>query len=262
MQVAVVRPAAETAPVPVLFWFHGAGGSAANCGMAGSADAPHTTLGQLALAHGFALVCGEAIQWTPPGGPPPAPGPPGHVPADCLACFASHGCKPGAGCDECVVKRAQGPCTHICEPEHVPFPLAQHTFCKDHVDAAAASAAAPSLGGVCDSCHGGQWLIPDVQTTASGPKCAPGDSVENVYMANAIAALEAATHPGGGKVFDTTRVFTSGCSMGSAFSIFAANCLYSTLPKGTISAFATHSSEPASTNAASAWRRACPRILL
>jgi hypothetical protein len=50
--------------------------------------------------------------------------------------------------------------------------------------------------------------------------------------------------------------------MGSAFSIFAANCLYSTLPKGTISAFATHSSEPASTNAASAWRRACPRILL
>ena len=252
--IASVRPAAKTAPVPVLFWFHGAGGSAANCGMEGAADPPHTTLGQLALAHGFALVCGEAIQWTS-GGSPPAPGPPAHVPADCLACFASHGCKPGAGCDECVAQRAQRPCSHICAPEHVPFPTAQHTFCKDHKTNTRAVVSTPSpvevsastmresFGGVCDSCHGGQWLIPEVITTTSGPKCAPADSPENVYMANALSILAAAEHPNGGKVYDTTRVFTSGCSMGSAFSTFASNCLYSTLPKGSISAFATHSSK-------------------
>jgi hypothetical protein len=252
--IAAVRPAAATAPVPVLFWFHGAGGSAANCGMEGAADPPHTTLGQLALAHGFALVCGEAIQWTS-GGPPPTPDPPVHVPADCLACFASHGCKPGPGCDECVVKRAQRPCSHICAPEHVPFPIAQHTFCKDHKTnthpvvptpspaGASASTTRESFGGVCDACNGGQWLIPEVITTTSGPKCALADSPENVYMANALSILAAAKHPNGGKVYDTTRVFTSGCSMGSAFSIFASNCLYSTLPKGSISAFATHSSK-------------------
>ena len=42
-------------------------------------------------------------------------------------------------------------------------------------------------------------------------------------------------------VYDTSRVFSSGCSMGSAFSIFISNCLYGSLPKGHITAFATHS---------------------
>ena len=100
-----------------------------------------------------------------------------------------------------------------------------------------------SAGGPCDSCNGGQWLIPEVITTSSGPKCELADTLENVYITNALSVLAAAEHPNGDKVYDTTRVFTSGCSMGSAFSIFASNCLYSTLPKGSISAFATHSSK-------------------
>jgi hypothetical protein len=224
----------------VLFWFHGAGGSAAHCGSAPSHDAPHTTLAQLALAHGFALICGEAIQWTPPGGPAPAPAP-GPVPANCLACFKSHGgsCTPGTpSCDGCIAKNAQRACTHVCEPEHVPFRSAQRAFCRDKPEE---TSAAPAFGGVCDACHGGQWLIPDIQTAATGPKCSPADTLDNVYMANAVSLLSGAKHSGGGSIYDTTRIFTSGCSMGSAFSIFAAACLLESTPHGTISAFATHS---------------------
>ena len=220
----------------------GAGGNGGNCGGEGSHDAPHTTLGQLALAHGFALVCGEAIQWTPQGpAPGPTPGPsPGPVPADCLNCFEAHGCRPGMppgphGCDQCVVQKAQRACSHTCMP--TPFGKAQHAFCHDHND----HAVAPAARGVCDKCHGGQWLIPDVQTTASGPKCAATDSLDVAYINNAIATLSKARHPDGSAVYDTSRVFSSGCSMGSAFSIFISNCLYGSLPKGHITAFATHS---------------------
>merc|ERR1712232_1333946 len=64
------------------------------------------------------------------------------------------------------------------------------------------------------------------------------DSVEVGYIKNAIAKL-------GGKNeglpdFDVTRTFTSGCSMGSAFSGYTANCLKARSPS-VLSAFATHS---------------------
>merc|ERR1711907_364851 len=42
------------------------------------------------------------------------------------------------------------------------------------------------------------------------------------------------------ETYDTTRVFTSGCSMGSAFSGYIGNCLKKWEPQH-ISAFATHS---------------------
>merc|ERR1712087_446866 len=61
------------------------------------------------------------------------------------------------------------------------------------------------------------------------------DSVEVNYMKNALAYL--AKSP---KTYDVTRVFTSGCSMGSAFSGYMGNCLKKWNPQQ-ISAFATHS---------------------
>lgn len=55
-----------------------------------------------------------------------------------------------------------------------------------------------------------------------------------------MAALKAARHPSGTPVYDMTRVFIAGCSEGSAFSIFAADCVHAASPS-IITAFATHS---------------------
>merc|ERR1712232_988833 len=83
--------------------------------------------------------------------------------------------------------------------------------------------------------HGGQWNIPAKITDATGTPCSSSDSVEVNYMKNALAEL--AKSP---ETYDTTRVFTSGCSMGSAFSGYIGNCLKQWEPQQ-ISAFATHS---------------------
>merc|ERR1712083_829851 len=83
--------------------------------------------------------------------------------------------------------------------------------------------------------HGGQWNIPAKITDESGTPCSASDSVEVNYMKNALAYL--AKSP---ETYDVTRVFTSGCSMGSAFSGYMGNCLKKWNPQQ-ISAFATHS---------------------
>lgn len=83
--------------------------------------------------------------------------------------------------------------------------------------------------------HGGQWNIPEKMTDATGTPCNASDSIEVNYMKNALAYL--AKSP---ETYDTTRVFTSGCSMGSAFSGYMGNCLKKWEPQN-ISAFATHS---------------------
>jgi len=83
--------------------------------------------------------------------------------------------------------------------------------------------------------HGGQWNIPAKITDKTGTPCSDSDSVEVGYMKNALAEL--AKTP---DTYDTTRVFTSGCSMGSAFSGYIGNCLKKWEPQH-ISAFATHS---------------------
>ena len=62
--LAVIAPAAHSKKLPVLFWFHGSGGNAANC--------DKLPLASIAKANGFALVCGEALQC-----PPHPPAPPG-----------------------------------------------------------------------------------------------------------------------------------------------------------------------------------------
>ena len=81
---------------------------------------------------------------------------------------------------------------------------------------------------------GGQWLIPEVQTDETGLKCDETNDRDLVYLKNAIKAL------GAMGPFDTSRVFLTGCSMGSAVTIWLAQCLHQQQP-GTITAFGTQS---------------------
>jgi len=82
---------------------------------------------------------------------------------------------------------------------------------------------------------GNGWRIPEVVTDETGTPCKASDSLEITYMNNAIAELAK-----DGNTFDTSRIFTSGCSMGSAFSEYIASCIKEDQPN-VISAFATHS---------------------
>jgi len=150
--IAVIAPQSTTVEekaddkMPVLFWFHGSGGSAATCGTDDSFPA------SLAKEHGFALVCGEAVQ------------------------YYQHG----------------------------------------------------RLGG--------QWNIPDVITDATGTPCADSDSFDRPYVKNALAQLAQLGR------FDTSRIFFSGCSQGSGFSIYTSTCTKQDARTAhAISAFATHS---------------------
>jgi hypothetical protein len=140
--MSVITPSSARKPMPILWWFHGAGGNAAHCGN-------QRDLVSLAESTGFAYICGEATQ---------------------------------------------------------------------------------NVFG-----HGGEWDIPAKITDETGTPCSSSDSVEVGYMKNALAYL--AKSP---ETYDVNRVFTSGCSMGSAFSGYIGNCLKHWNPQQ-ISAFATHS---------------------
>lgn len=88
---------------------------------------------------------------------------------------------------------------------------------------------------LCGEAVSGQWDIPHVITDQSGTPCGSSDSSDVSYMKNILAHLNQS--PG---TYDTKRIFTSGCSMGSAFSGYIGNCLKQEDPSQ-ISAFATHS---------------------
>lgn len=146
--MSVIRPAnTEKKALPVLFWFHGAGGSASRCGMSSSSDG--TSMADLAAENDFAYICGEAIQY----------------------------------------------------------------------------------GTVAKS--GGQWALPEVQTNATGTVCGQNQT-ETQYLMGMVTQLNAQG------IYNTSRLYTSGCSMGSAFSGYASTCLSKLYP-GSITAFATHS---------------------
>jgi len=141
---SVINPGGSESKVPVLFWFHGAGGNAHDCGSQRGRDSGTSSMYQLAQDYGFALVCAEALQ----------------------------------------------------------------------VD------------------HRGQWDIPQI-INKTNDYCSNEASTDMVYITNVLKKLS--ENP----MYDLSRIFTSGCSMGSAFSQFTTPCLKS---KGfTISAFATHS---------------------
>lgn len=88
---------------------------------------------------------------------------------------------------------------------------------------------------ICGEAIDGQWDIPHVITDQTGTPCNSADSVEPGYMQAILQHLKQSSG-----TYDTSRLFTSGCSMGSAFSGYIGNCLKKWDPTQ-ISAFATHS---------------------
>jgi hypothetical protein len=82
---------------------------------------------------------------------------------------------------------------------------------------------------------GGLWEIPEIFTNITGPKCSVSDSFDNGYMRSVFDKL--AEQP---EIFDTSRVFVTGCSMGSAFTLWQAQCLREEITTN-ITSFATHS---------------------
>jgi len=88
---------------------------------------------------------------------------------------------------------------------------------------------------ICGEAIDGQWDIPAIITDQTGTPCDTSDSVEPGYMQAILKHLAQSSD-----IYDTSRLFTSGCSMGSAFSGYMANCLKTWDPQQ-ISAFATHS---------------------
>eukprot|EP00947_MAST-08B_sp_MAST-8B-sp1_P001211 g1211.t1 len=86
--------------------------------------------------------------------------------------------------------------------------------------------------------NGGEWNIPEVMTNATGTPCKESDSVEIAYLKNVIAALGSGA---AGAEIDTSRILSSGCSMGSAFSEYSSACLHELYGSQRVPAFATHS---------------------
>lgn len=80
---------------------------------------------------------------------------------------------------------------------------------------------------------GGLWEIPEVFTDTTGPKCSDEDSFDNTYMKNLIAKLDEESD-----TYDTSRFFVTGCSMGSAFTVWQGPCLHAS---HNVTAMATHS---------------------
>eukprot|EP00948_MAST-09A_sp_MAST-9A-sp1_P000364 g364.t1 len=91
---------------------------------------------------------------------------------------------------------------------------------------------------------GGRWAIPDKQSNRTGPVCQieteekrkmiHGNQLDLIYVRNIIATLDP-------KVFDTSRIFTAGHSMGSGFSFYIATCMHKWFSDDQrIFAFATH----------------------
>lgn len=85
------------------------------------------------------------------------------------------------------------------------------------------------------SLKGGLWEIPEVFKDGGSQNCDHSDSFDNVYMSNLIAKLNEEPD-----VYDTSRFFITGCSMGSAFTVWQAPCLHASDPSS-FTAFSTHS---------------------
>lgn len=228
---ALLVPPNAGKSLPILFVAHGAGGNAH--GFPKMKDqAGGNTWGDVALKHGFAVVGVEALQFSTspsppsPPSPPAPPGPPGTpapVAADCVQCFVDAGCKAGATCDSCC-KAQQQNCAQTCMKNRVPFS-----------DAEAAVCGSANLSETEASWHGGQWLLPEVQNDTTGIVC-DATNAEIAYFTAAIDALKNYD----GATLDTSRIFFTGCSMGSALTVWAAQCFHAQMPTA-VTAFGTQS---------------------
>lgn len=88
---------------------------------------------------------------------------------------------------------------------------------------------------LCGEAIDGKWAIPEVITNSTGTPCASNDTYEVDYLKNIIIDLEKKP-----ELYDTSKIFTSGCSLGSAFSIYSSQCLHKWYPTA-ITSFMTHS---------------------
>lgn len=79
----------------------------------------------------------------------------------------------------------------------------------------------PWVGGARAS--GGLWNIPDNFTEITGRRCEPGSGAteEIKYMVDLIEQLKKERD-----VYDVSRIFIHGCSLGSAFSSYSASCVH------------------------------------
>eukprot|EP01052_Picozoa_sp_SAG31_P048224 SAG31_NODE_9996_length_1199_cov_1.251818_1_plen_219_part_10 len=194
----------------------------------------------LALQHGIAVVGGEAIQWT--AGPRPPPHPSG-----CSTCFKEHGCHKAMGlqgCLACMEQHKFGPqgCAAVCSPE--PFSDAERAVCGEDAVARhwrASEDHALNVNAIGNPhMHGGQWLIPEVQTDKTGLVCDWERNLDLRYINATLTALETAGAVGGGRLFDLERLFFTGCSMGSAYTVWVAQCVHQKMPSA-VTAFASQS---------------------
>lgn len=91
-------------------------------------------------------------------------------------------------------------------------------------------------GEALQSFFGGQWNFPAVINNKTGNPCEPGrDSYDLAYLDNVVQQLAAEPMK-----YNTSRLFFSGCSQGSAFSSYSGSCMKQRSPER-VSAFATHS---------------------
>ena len=199
---------------PVLFVFHGAGGNAKNFGgLKDSAGKSWSDVSSDLSKSGFAIVGGEATQFS---GSSPSP-----IPQDCLECFDS--CREDKmNCSSCCSQK-QMDCASVCGPERVPFRDVEKAVCSSSIEEIEEF-----------QWHGGEWLIPDIQTDMTGIKCEAEDSREITYINNILEELEKREE------FDMSRIFVTGCSMGSAMTLWISQCLH-LRNASTITSFATQS---------------------
>lgn len=83
---------------------------------------------------------------------------------------------------------------------------------------------------------GGQWMWPEVNTASTGTRCLDTDSTDMPYIRQSLTFLGAEP-----QIYDTSRLFFAGCSMGSQFALYISICMKEQSPES-VSAFATHSS--------------------
>jgi len=81
--------------------------------------------------------------------------------------------------------------------------------------------------------HGGQWLLPEVQTDATSIVCDWERALPADHGGLELAYIQAAVDRLGTMGFDTTRVFFTGCSMGSALTVWLAQCYHQKYPTDT-----------------------------
>ena len=230
---------AATKQMPILFVAHGSGGNARNFPAMPDQESGNTWA-DVANKYGFAVAGVEALQFSsgPPGpGPGPSPSPPGPVPSECIQCFKDAGCKKGAFCDTCCKDEMQH-CSSKCMP--TPFPDAEAAICG-------ASSASNTTGrfayeyketwtgpDVDSSWHGGQWIIPEKQNDTTGIVCDFAGNPDLAYLTGAISAMAKLDE------LDTSRLFFTGCSMGSALTVWVAQCFHKSTPS-VVTAFGTQS---------------------